>query len=92
MGRINVNESMTTSQKRDMAVSPMDSIENMDRKVHEATVMDENSSGPSGIRVRDEGPVSVSHINSSSLDRESPLEIRFNKGLYANNPSTITLG
>ena len=35
--------------------------------------------------------VSASNVNSST-DRDSPLEIRFNKGQYAQNPSTITLG
>ena len=62
-----------------------------------ASVHDGDST--SGIRIRDEqglhsvqGLQSASNVNSSSVDRESPLEIRFNHGQYAQNPSTITLG
>lgn len=63
----------------------------------EASIHDGDST--SGIRIRDEqglhsvqGLQSASNVNSSSMDRESPLEIRFNHGQYAQNPSTITLG
>ena len=64
-------DSVTTSQKRDMAVSPMDSrvggeAENYHR--HKNTAVLHNSSGQneSSVHIRDETLASISNINSSS--------------------------
>ena len=40
----------------------------------------------------DDNTISMSEIHNNDMDRESSLEIHFNKGQYAQNPSTITLG
>ena len=44
---------------------------------------DGNESINGGIQIRDEHHISNSGIYNSSVDGESPLEIRFNKGQYA---------
>ena len=81
-----------------MAVSPMDSHADLEVQQN-YRVQDHHSSfhdparDDTSIRIRDEQHQSISNVNSSSRGgHESPLEIRFNKGKYAQNPSTITLG
>ena len=86
-----MSESVTTSQKRDMAVSPMDSHQNMERKALKLKGSQLNDEGSSSVQVRDDQHISTTNVQSST-DRDSPMDIRLNKGQYAHNPSTITLG